>query len=166
MMLLSLHFMAIIPELVPHQHHSVSNHDTCFVSLMGDTSRPSYNGSLPININSLSRKLTYKLPLVHWGLHTSKESFLNLNNRSSSLNFDQKILYGVWLQLIHSHHMDCTIVPWETLTSSMVSLASLKNLHHWSVIRWCLPCSTPAHSFTWLDSYIAWSSVWDRIPHF
>jgi len=51
-------FMSIIFEPSLHQHHSVSNIDTYFVSLMGDTSRPSYDGSLPIDINTLSRKLT------------------------------------------------------------------------------------------------------------
>ena len=51
-------FKSSFPELVLHQHHSVSNHDTHFMSLMGDTSRPSYEELLHVNINSLSRKLT------------------------------------------------------------------------------------------------------------
>jgi len=56
--LLRHHSMFIVLEPVLHQHHSISNHDTFFVSLMGDASRTSYEGSLPVEISSLSKKLT------------------------------------------------------------------------------------------------------------
>lgn len=74
------------------------------------------------------------------------------------------MLCGVQIQLIHSEHMDFTMVPWETLASSVVSLASINDLHHWLIIKWCLSCLNPAHLFTWLESYNERSNEWDRRP--
>jgi len=51
-----------------------------------------------------------------------------------------------------------------TLTSSVVSLTFVNGLHHRLTIRWCIPCSTSTHWFTWLDSYIGWSCEGDRRP--
>ena len=164
MILLSLNSMFVIPKAGPHQSHYVANHDTYFISLMGDTSRPSCNRSLPIDISSLSRVDLNFFPLVPWGLHMSMEIFLTLGDIFSSLAFDRHILCGVWLQLIHSNHMDCTTVPWEPLTSLVVSLMSVNELNNWPVIRWCLSCSTSTPLFTWLDSYIGRLSEWDRRP--
>ena len=55
--------------------------------------------------------------------------------------------------LIYSHSLECTRVPWESLTSMVISLTLVNGLHHWPVIKWFLPCSTSGHLFTWLDSY-------------
>lgn len=49
-------------------------------------------------------------PFSALDLHTLMESFLFLGSRSSSLAFDRNILCGFQLQLIHSHHTDCTVV--------------------------------------------------------
>lgn len=65
---------------------------------------------------------------------------------------------GVQLQLIHAHHIDCTIVSSEPLTTSMVSLEYVNDLHQWLVIKWCLPCSKLDPLFAWLDSYIGGSN--------
>ena len=100
---------------------------------------------------------------VPWGLHTSMEIFLTLCDMFSSFSFNWHVLCGVWIQLIHSHHTDCTVVPWESLTSLVVSLASINGLHHCLEIRWCLPCLTSA-LFSWLVSYARQSSEWDIIP--
>ena len=59
----------------------------------------------------------------------------------------------VRLQLIYSHSSKCTRVPWESLTLMVISLALVNGLHHWSVIKWFLPCSTSKNLFTWLDLY-------------
>lgn len=45
-------------------------------------------------------------------------------------------------------HTDCTVVPWDPLTSSLVFLAFVNNLHNWPAIRWCLACSTSDRWFT------------------
>jgi hypothetical protein len=61
--------------------------------------------------------------LVPWSLHSSIESFLAFNSGFTSLTPDQKIPSDVRIQLIYSHSMDCTMVPWESLTSMVISLA-------------------------------------------
>ena len=66
--------------------------------------------------------------------------------------------------------MDCTIVPWESLTSMVISLALVYGIHQWPVIKWFLPCSTSTHVITWSDSYFGWrdwrpwiTSLWSRL---
>jgi hypothetical protein len=61
--------------------------------------------------------------LVPWSLHASMAGFLAFDNGFTSLNLDRKIPSDVRLQLIYSHSMDCTMVPWESLTSMVISLA-------------------------------------------
>jgi len=61
--------------------------------------------------------------LVPWSLHASMSSFLAFNSGFTSLTPDRKIQSDVQYQLIYSHSMDCTMVPWESLTSMVISLA-------------------------------------------
>jgi hypothetical protein len=61
--------------------------------------------------------------LVPWNLHALMESFLAFNSGFTSLTPDRKIPSDVRHQLIYSHSMDCTMVPWESLTSMVISLA-------------------------------------------
>jgi hypothetical protein len=61
--------------------------------------------------------------LVPWNLHASMAGFLAFDSGFTSLTPDQNIPLGVKHQLIHSKSMDCTIVPWESLTSMVISLA-------------------------------------------
>ena len=37
------------------------------------------------------------------------------------------------------------MVPWESLTSMVISLTLVNGSHHWPVIKWSLPCSTSKH---------------------
>ena len=60
----------------------------------------------------------------------------------TSLNLDWKISSIVWLQVLYSHSMVCTEIPWESLTLMMITLALVNSLHYWLVIKWSLPCST------------------------
>jgi hypothetical protein len=60
--------------------------------------------------------------LVPWSLHASMAGFLTFDSGFTSLNPDRKIPSNVRLQLIYSHSMDCIIVPWESLTSMVISL--------------------------------------------
>ena len=66
-----------------------------------------------------SRLRNYSVP---WGLHASMASFLAFDNGFTSLALDRKIMSVVRHQLIYSQSMDCTIVPWESLTSMVISL--------------------------------------------
>ena len=60
--------------------------------------------------------------LVPWSLHASMAGFLAFDSGFTSLTPDRKILSNVRPQLIHSHSMDCTSVPWESLTLMVISL--------------------------------------------
>ena len=68
--------------------------------------------------------------------------FLAFNSRFSSMNFDWNILLSVQLQNIYSHLRECTKIPWESLTSMVISLALVNSWHQWLVIKWFLPCLT------------------------
>jgi hypothetical protein len=61
--------------------------------------------------------------LVPWSLHASMAGFLAFDSGFTSLIPDRNIPSDVQLQLIYSHLMDCTMVPWESLTSMVISLA-------------------------------------------
>jgi hypothetical protein len=61
--------------------------------------------------------------LVPWSLHASMASFLAFDSGFTSLTPDQKIPSDVRHQIIYSHSMDCTIVPWESLILMVISLA-------------------------------------------
>jgi hypothetical protein len=49
--------------------------------------------------------------------------FLAFDSGSSLLTPDREIPLSVRLQLINSHSLDCTSVPWESLTLMVISLA-------------------------------------------
>ena len=66
-------------------------------------------------------------------------------HRFTSLTFDRNIQQIVRYQIIYSHSRDCTRVPWESLTSLVISLALINGCHHWPIIKWFLPCSTSKH---------------------
>ena len=61
--------------------------------------------------------------LVPWNLHASMAGFLTFDSGFTSLTHDRKIMSDVRPQLIHSHSVDCTSVPWESLTLMVISLA-------------------------------------------
>jgi hypothetical protein len=61
--------------------------------------------------------------LVPWNWHASMAGFLAFDSGFTSLTHDRKIPSDVRPQLIHSHSMDYTSVPWESLTLMVISLA-------------------------------------------
>jgi hypothetical protein len=67
--------------------------------------------------------------LVPWNLHASMAGFLIFNSGFTSLAPDWKIPSSVRLQLINSHSLDCTRVPWGSLTSMVISLALVNGIH-------------------------------------
>jgi hypothetical protein len=61
--------------------------------------------------------------LVPWSLHASIAGFLAFQSGFTSLTPYRKIPSGVQRQIIYSHLMDCTRVPWDSLTSMVIPLA-------------------------------------------
>jgi hypothetical protein len=55
--------------------------------------------------------------------------FLTFDSGFSLLTPDREILPSVRLQLINSHSLDCTSVPWESLTLMVISLALVNGIH-------------------------------------
>jgi hypothetical protein len=66
--------------------------------------------------------------LVPWSLHASMASFLAFDSGFTSLILDRKIPSDVRHQLIYSQSMDCTIVPWGSLISMVISLALVNGI--------------------------------------
>ena len=66
--------------------------------------------------------------LVPWNLHASMAGFLAFDSGFTSLTSDRKIPPSVQPHLIDSHSLDCTRVPWESLTSLVISLALVNGL--------------------------------------
>jgi hypothetical protein len=66
---------------------------------------------------------------VPWNLHTSMAGFLAFDSGFSLLTLDREILPSVQLHLTNSHSLDCTSVPWESLTLMVISLALINGIH-------------------------------------
>jgi hypothetical protein len=67
--------------------------------------------------------------LVPWSLHASMVGFLSFDGGFSLLTPDREISSSVRLQLINSHSLDCTSVPWDSLTLMVISLALVNGIH-------------------------------------
>jgi hypothetical protein len=67
--------------------------------------------------------------LVPWNLHASMEGFLYFDSGFSLSTPNQKISPSVRLQLKNSHMLDCTSVPWESLTLMVISLTLVNGIH-------------------------------------
>jgi hypothetical protein len=107
---------------------SFSNSVTYFVSLMGDTSRPSCDESCSVDISTLSGIKTYK-SFSTLELACLNGKFLAFDSGFTSLVPDRKILSIVRHQLIYSQLADCTVVPWGSLTLMVISLALVNGIH-------------------------------------
>ena len=90
--------------------------------------------------------------MTQWKVYSL--SIVDSHNWSLIERFYREILLSVRLHLIYSHFMDCTEVPWESLTSMVISIAVVKVFHQWPIIKWFLPCSTSTPIIAWLDSYL------------
>ena len=82
--------------------------------------------------------------------------FLTSSDRFTSMAFNRKILRGVRRQVLYSHHVNCTTVPWGSLSLLVIPLALDNSLHHWLIIRCCLSMFNSRTSFTWIDLYSEW----------
>ena len=84
--------------------------------------------------------------------------FLTSGDRYTSMTFDRKILRGVRRQVLYSHHVNCTAIPWGSLSLSVIPLALVNSLHHWLVIKRCLSMFDFKTFLTWIDLYFEWRS--------
>jgi hypothetical protein len=67
--------------------------------------------------------------LVPWNLHASMAGFLAFDSGFSLLTSDRKVPPSVRPQLIDSHSLYCTRVPWESLTLMVISLTLVNGIH-------------------------------------
>ena len=74
------------------------------------------------------------------------------------MTFDRKILRGVRRQVLYSHHVNCTAVPWGSLSLLVIPLALVNGLHYWPVIKRCLSMFDFSAILTWIDLYLEWRS--------
>ena len=84
--------------------------------------------------------------------------FLTPGDRYTSMTFDRKIFRGVRRQVLYSHHVNCTAVPWGSLSLSVIPLALVNGLHHWPVIKRCLSMFDFRTFLTWIGLYFEWRS--------
>jgi hypothetical protein len=85
--------------------------------------------SLFLSTSTHYPRIRLRNQLVPWNLHASMAGFLNFDNGFSFLTPDRDILPSVRLQLINSHSLDCTSVPWQSLTLMVISLALVNGIH-------------------------------------
>ena len=112
---------------------------------MWDSSWPSFNETIPVDIGSSSKNLSWKKKYITLRSVSINDRFSFFRHRFTSLTFDQNIRLSVWHQIIYSHSGDCTRVPWESLTSMVMSLSLVNGSHNWPVIKWFLLCSNSNH---------------------
>ena len=67
--------------------------------------------------------------LVPWNLHASMEGFLTSDSGFSLLTPDWEIPSSVQPHPIDSHLLDCTKVPWESLTLMVIALTLVNGIH-------------------------------------
>ena len=84
--------------------------------------------------------------------------FLTSGDKYTSMTFDRKILHGVRRQVLYSHHVNYTVVPWGSLSLLVIPLALVNGLHYWPVIKRCLSMFDFSAILTWIDLYLEWRS--------
>ena len=104
-------FMTAIPEpCVVSSFFTSRNHLLHFVSQMWDTSRPSYDESLLVDISSLSKKLTQKQPFQCFEACIPQWQVSHFQ-RQVDINGLRSKDFGVRHRIMYSHHVNCTVVP-------------------------------------------------------
>jgi hypothetical protein len=64
-----------------------------------------------------------------WNLHASMAGFLSFDSEFSLSTPDREISSSVQHHLIDSHSLDCTSVPWESLTLMVISPILVNGIH-------------------------------------
>lgn len=101
---------------------------------------------------------------VPWCLQSLVASFPVFESELSSTTPARMILQVFDQQLIHSHSLDCAMVPWRSLSSLVVSLIYVNGLHKWPLIRWFHSCSTsiPFIHVRWNVPIWWWRRPWGK----
>ena len=115
------------------------------MSSIWDSSWPSFDETIPIDIKSSSKNSLRNKNISTLRFVCINDRFSRSWHRFTSLTLDRKIQLSVRHHIIYSHLKYCTRLPWESLTSMVISLALVNDSHHWPVIKWFLPCSTSDH---------------------
>ena len=90
--------------------------------------------------------------------------FLTSGDRYTSMTFDQKILRGVRRQVLYSRHVNCTAVPWGSLSLLVVPLASVNSFHYWLVIGRCSCMFNFNSCIRMLELVLLFRSRWSARP--
>jgi hypothetical protein len=85
--------------------------------------------SLFLSTSTHYPRIRLRNQLVPWNLHASMAGFLTFDNGFSLLTPNREIPPSVQPQLIDSHSLDCTSVPWESLTLMVISLTLVNDIH-------------------------------------
>jgi hypothetical protein len=85
--------------------------------------------SLFLSTSTHYPRIRLRNQLVPWNLHASMEGFLSFDGGFSLLTPDWEISSNVRPQLIDSHSLDCTRVPWASLTLMVISLSLVNSIH-------------------------------------
>ena len=132
----------------------------CFVSccICGIHQCPPMTGHFLSTLAHYLRSWLRNNPFSNLKLTCLNGKFLTSSDRFTSMTFDRKILCGVRQWLIYSHHVNCIVVPWGSLSLSVTSLAPVNSLHYCLVIRQCLSMFDFRTSF-----HIDWLVHWENI---
>ena len=147
---LQLHFLLILCIIWNHLHPFVS------CRWCGIHHGSPLTWSLPVDINSLSRKLGERLPSSTLELACPNGEFFALDDKFTSLAFVQVIsrvfdiisfIHILWIVLL---------VPWDAFSLLVVSLALVNGSHHWPVIEW-LYSMFDINTFIHMLGFVLWS---------
>jgi len=95
--------------------HSISTLGICFMSLMGDTTRPSCDGSLPIDFNTLSRNFLHCLgtSIPQWKVFSLSASIFHhwpcMGLMQSVTNENRSRFEAFWLSVKKWLVIDCPL---------------------------------------------------------
>lgn len=109
--------------------------------------------SLFLSTSTHHLRIRLRNHLVPWNLHASMVGILIFESLFTSLNTDKKIPWMFNYDSFMHISLECTIVPWESSSSLVISLAVVNGIHQWPVIKRFLPCLTSQPFFTWLELY-------------
>ena len=135
-----------------HSHHSITMFQVS-CHRCGTHHGPPLMRLFPLTSSHHPKKIFLETKLSTLRSVCLNDRFSRSQHRFTSLTFDRQNQLGVRHQDTYSHSVDCTRVPWESLTLMVISLALVNGSHHWSVIKWFLPCSTSDHCIAWIESY-------------
>ena len=156
--LLQLHLPLILCIIQNHLRPLVS-HQWCGIHYVSPST-----WSLSINFNSLSGKLTERLPSSTLDLACPNGNFFTLDDKFTSFAFNRVIsqvfdfsssIHILWIVLI---------VPWWPLSLLVISLALVNSLHHWLVIKWLSSMFDVSTSIHMLESVLLSGRVGPQDP--